>query len=45
MANKAKATEHAGAKHGEGAFWGPKAWAKKMSAKRRRRIDKEETSR
>ena len=31
MANKAKETEHAGAKKGSGAFYGPKAEAKKGS--------------
>jgi hypothetical protein len=29
--------EHAGAKHGNGAYWGPKAVAKRASNKERRR--------
>lgn len=33
-----KKTEHAGAKHGCGAYWGPKAVAKQASNKERRRI-------
>jgi hypothetical protein len=33
-----KKTEHAGAKHGCGAYWGPKAVAKHASNKERRRI-------
>ena len=38
MAGKihAEKTEHAGAKHGQGAYWGPKAVAKQRSKKRRR---------
>jgi hypothetical protein len=36
MANRAKKTEHNGAKKGRGAFWGPKADAKRMSNKLRR---------
>ena len=36
MANKAKRTEHAGAKNG-GGYWGPRADAKKESKKARRR--------
>jgi len=28
--------EHSGAKHGEGAFWGPKAEAKALTKKKRR---------
>jgi len=34
---KAKKTEHVGAKHGSGAYWGPKKDAKKESSKVRRR--------
>lgn len=37
MSFKAKKTEHAGAKRGEGAYWGPKKLAKKESNKTRRR--------
>ena len=37
MAYKAVKTEHAGAKHGNGAYWGPKKDAKKESKKVRRR--------
>lgn len=37
MAFQAKKTEHAGAKHGSGAYWGPKQDAKKQSSKVRRR--------
>ena len=37
MAYKAIKTEHAGAKHGNGAYWGPKKDAKKESNKIRRR--------
>jgi hypothetical protein len=36
MAYKAKKTEHSGAKHGNGAYWGPKADAKKESNRIRR---------
>jgi hypothetical protein len=36
MGFKAKKTEHSGAKKGRGAFYGPKAVAKKMSSRRRR---------
>ena len=43
MANKAKKTEHAGAKKGSGAFYGPKAEAKKGSNRRRREEDKRAT--
>jgi hypothetical protein len=38
MSSKAKKTEHTGAKHGEGAYWGPKKDAKKESNKARRRF-------
>jgi len=31
MADQAENTEHAGAKHGNGAYWGRKAAAKKES--------------
>ena len=41
MGNKAPATEHSGAKHGRGAYYGPKAAAKRDSKKKRRAIDKE----
>lgn len=41
MANKSKETEHSGAKHGCGAYWGPKADAKKESKKLRRQQDKQ----
>lgn len=34
-------TEHSGAKHGNGAFYGPKAQAKKFSNKSRRQGDKQ----
>jgi hypothetical protein len=37
MAHKIKKTEHSGARHGEGAYWGPKKEAKKGSKKIRRR--------
>jgi hypothetical protein len=40
MAYKAKKTEHTGAKHGAGAYWGPKQDAKRESNKRRRRTGK-----
>jgi len=33
-------TEHAGAKHGNGAFWGRKVEAKRVSNKARRAADK-----
>ena len=33
-------TEHSGAKHGNGAYWGPKRLAKRKSNKRRRRVDR-----
>lgn len=42
MAFQAKKTEHAGAKHGSGAYWGPKKDAKKESSKVRRRNWKRE---
>jgi hypothetical protein len=42
MAYQAKKTEHAGAKHGSGAYWGPKQDAKKESNKVRRRNWKRE---
>jgi len=38
MANKAAKTEHSGAKHGSGAYWGRKADAKRESNKTRRVI-------
>jgi len=37
MAYQAEKTEHAGAKYGSGAYWGPKRDAKKESNKVRRR--------
>ena len=42
MAYQAKKTEHAGAKHGSGAYWGPKKDAKQESSKVRRRNWKRE---
>ncbi len=42
MAYQAKKTEHTGAKHGSGAYWGPKKDAKKESNKVRRRNWKRE---
>ena len=41
MANAARKTEHSGAKHGNGAYYGRKRDAKKESNKARRRNDKE----
>ncbi|MDP2668580.1 MAG: hypothetical protein Q8P07_01985 [bacterium] len=43
MAYKAEKTEHSGAKHGNGAYWGRKKDAKKESNKIRRRSTKEIT--
>ena len=40
MAYNAKKSEHTGAKKGSGAFYGPKADAKKASKRRRREDDK-----
>jgi hypothetical protein len=40
MAYNATKTEHAGAKKGRGAFYGPTAEAKKESNRRRRKDDK-----
>jgi hypothetical protein len=40
MAYNAKKTEHVGSKKGSGAFYGPKADAKKASNRRRRENDK-----
>ncbi len=40
MANRARKTEHAGAKKGRGAFWGRKREAKHASNRRRREADK-----
>jgi hypothetical protein len=37
MGYNARKTDHAGAKHGSGAYWGPKRDAKKESNKLRRR--------
>jgi len=41
MAYNEKRTEHSGPKQGCGAFYGPKAEAKKASNRRRRQDDKE----
>ena len=41
MGYKAKKTDHAGAKHGNGAYWGPKRDAKKESDKIRRRATRD----
>jgi len=40
IAYNVKKTEHAGAKKGSGAFYGPKGEAKKASNRRRREDDK-----
>lgn len=40
MGYEAKKTEHSGSKKGNGAFWGPKADAKKQSNRKRREQDK-----
>ena len=40
MAGNAKKTEHAGAKHGNGAYWGRKVDAKRESNKVRRAEDR-----
>lgn len=45
MAYKATKTEHTGAKHGCGAYWGSKREAKKESSKARRRQGKREMER
>jgi len=42
MGYEAKKTEHAGAKHGKGAYWGPKKDAKKESSKIRRHTVKQQ---
>jgi hypothetical protein len=44
MAYEAKKTEHAGAKKGRGAYWGPKKNAKRESNRKRRESDKRESS-
>jgi hypothetical protein len=44
MAFRAKKTEYSGAKKGRGAFYGPKAQAKKTS-NRRRRTDSKRSAR
>lgn len=44
MGYEAKKTEHSGAKHGNGAYWGPKNDAKKESNKVRRRNWKREVA-
>ena len=41
MAYNARKTEHSGPKQGRGAFYGPKAGAKKASNRRRRQDDKQ----
>jgi hypothetical protein len=43
MGYQAKKTEHAGAKHGSGAYWGPKQDAKKESNTLRRRAARDLT--
>lgn len=45
MSYEVNKTEHSGAKKGKGAFWGRKQDAKSQSNKRRRNIDKIESSR
>ena len=45
MAYKATKTEHTGAKHGSGAYWGPKRDAKKESNKLRRRSGRRQVTR
>jgi hypothetical protein len=42
MAYRAQKTEHTGAKHGRGAYWGPKNDAKPESNKLRRKNQREE---
>lgn len=42
MAHNAIKTEHAGAKHGNGAYWGRKVDAKRESNKKRRENDRRE---
>ena len=42
MAGKAQKTEHAGAKHGCGAYWGRKVDAKQDSRKKRRQMARKE---
>lgn len=42
MAGEAVKTEHNGAKHGNGAYWGRKVDAKKESNKKRRSNDRKE---
>ena len=41
MGYQARKTEHAGAKHGSGAYWGPKQDAKKENKTVRRRNEKQ----
>ena len=41
MAYNARRTEHSGPKQGRGAFYGPKAEAKRASTRRRRQNDKQ----
>lgn len=45
MAQNAKKTEHSGAKHGSGAYWGRKAAAKEESDRVRRENDRREVER
>jgi hypothetical protein len=45
MAYGIRKTEHTGPKKGSGAYWGPKAIAKKLSNKVRRRVGKAEAKR
>jgi hypothetical protein len=42
VANKVGKTEHSGAKHGNGAYWGRKVDAKRESNKARRQADRTE---
>lgn len=42
MGHAARKTEHCGAKHGVGAYWGPKKAAKKASKRVRRENGKRE---
>ena len=44
MAFNAVKTLHNGAKHGQGAYWGPKAIAKHESSRISRRLAKEEAA-
>lgn len=44
MANQKGKTEHSGAKHGNGAYWGRKADAKQESNRQRREVGKSYTA-